>query len=184
MKLQILLRKIDPDSSRLTEIRFDSKVNDCKVFLNSNYQLQKKTDRQIGKHDCVLIAHKSNLVLEGIKTIDTNKILVSTFVYVFRVILVTLIRILKFHVNSSYKIELSKLCGTVDPLIGKVDQYVAQKEKENCLNVNGDINFCNTNWDQLTSSDITEKFLLKKFTHLNIVSLLQTSSLLEIFFLQ
>ena len=64
MKLEILLRKIDPDIICLTETWFDSNVDDCEIFPNTNHQLQKRTDRQTGAHDDVLIAHESNLVLE------------------------------------------------------------------------------------------------------------------------
>ena len=52
---------------------------------------------------------------------------------------VTLITIYNPPVNSSYRIECSKICETIDSLVVKIDQYVAQKGKENCLIVNGDI---------------------------------------------
>ena len=59
--------------------------------------------------------------------------------------------------------------------------YVAETENKNSVIVNGDISFCNTNWDHLTSNDISEKLLLQKFTQLNLLSLLKTSSSLHIF---
>ena len=54
-------------------------VNDCGIFLNSNYQLPKRTDRQIGTHGGALIAHKSNLVLQEVKAIDTTVLFQHAF---------------------------------------------------------------------------------------------------------
>ena len=48
MKLDILLRKVDPGIMCFTKTWFDSGVNDCKIFLNRNYQMQKRTDGQTG----------------------------------------------------------------------------------------------------------------------------------------
>ena len=48
LKLDALLSKKDPDINCLTETWFDSNGDDCEIFPNSNYQLQKWTDREIG----------------------------------------------------------------------------------------------------------------------------------------
>ena len=130
VKLDILLRRVDPDIICLTETWFDSNINDCEVFLNSKYQKQKGTDGQIGTHGGALIAQKSKLVLEEVKTIDTTESWVSTCVYEFRDIMVTLITIYNPPVNSSYRNEYSILFGTIDSPIGQFDQYVAEKGKD------------------------------------------------------
>ena len=107
MKLDIVLRKGDPDIISSTETWFVSNVSDCESFLNSSYQLQGRTDRQIGTHCGVLIAHKSNLVLEEVKTIDITENFFS-YVHVFRDILVTLITLYNPPMNSSCRTECRK----------------------------------------------------------------------------
>ena len=72
MKLDVLLSKVKPDVNCLAETWFDSNVKDCEIFLSSNYYLQKRSDRQIGTHGGVMIAHKSNHLLGEVKTSDTT----------------------------------------------------------------------------------------------------------------
>ena len=126
-----------------------------------------------------LIARQSNLVLEEVKS--TEKF-VSTFVYTIRDIL--------FRVNTLYnhpaknvdtKIKNSQFCESIGTLIGKIDHYVTQKRKQNCLIVDGDIKFLQNKLDRLTSIDIIEELLTHKITQMRSEPLLETRSLLDIF---
>ena len=178
--LDILLKTINPDIVCLTETWLNPIIGNQEVLISQSYSIQSQSDRKLGPHGGVLIAHRNTLSCKT-EILRTNSDLICCCLYFFKEGTIVIITIYNPPADSKYRLNADLFCKTIQEIVRDVQEYQRSIESFTFF-LNGDINFTHTDWLTLSSNFSYEEVVLNEFKKLNMSSLQSHASSLDIFF--
>ena len=177
--LDILLKTINPDIVCLTETWLNPIIEKQKVLISQSYSIQSRSDRKLGPHGGVLIAHRNTLSFK-VEVLRTNSDFICCCLYFFKEVTIVIITIYNPPADSKYRLTAYLFCKTIQEIVRDVQEYQRPIESFTFF-LNGDINFTHTDWLTISSDCSCEEVVLNEFKNLNMSSLQSHASSLDIF---
>ena len=176
--LDILLKTINPDIVCLTETCLNPIIGNQEVLISQSYSIQSQSDRKLGPHGGVLIAHQNTLSckMEVLRTISD---FICCCLYFFKEVTIVIITISNPPADSKYRLRADLFCKTIQEIARDVQEHQRSIESFTFF-LNGDIKFTHTDWT-LSSNCSYEEVVLNEFRKLNMSSLQSHASSLDIF---
>ena len=176
--LDILLKTINPDIGCLTETWLNPIIGNQQELISQSYSIQSRSDRKLGQHGGVLIAHRNTLC--KMEVLRTNSDFICCCLYFFKEVIIVIINIFNPPADSKYRLSADLFCKTIQEIVRDVQEY--QRSFESFIfSLNGDINFTHTDWLTLSSNCSYEEVVLSEFKKLNLSSIQSHASSLDIF---
>ena len=119
--LDILLKTINPDIVCLTETWLNPVIGNQEVLISQSCSIQSRSDRKLGLHGGVLIAHRNTLSCK-IEVLRTNSDFICCCLYFFKEVTTVIITIYKPPADRKYRLSANLFCKTIQETVRDVQE--------------------------------------------------------------
>ena len=120
--LDILLKIYNRDIVCLTETWLNPIIENQEVLISQSYSIQSRSDRKIGPHGVVLIAHRNTLSCK-VEVLRTSSDFICCCLYIFNEVTIVIITIYNPPADSKYRLSADLFCETIPEIVRDVQEY-------------------------------------------------------------